>query len=59
MKSFASLTFVTLTIYGRCTNSIPFYTNITSHAHGVQHLNTFHLYLMSGVLESSYSEKRS
>jgi hypothetical protein len=35
MTSFTSLTFVPLTIYGMRINSILFYTNITSHAHGV------------------------
>jgi len=40
MTSFASLTFVPLTIYGMCIHSILFYTNITSHARGVQHLTT-------------------
>jgi len=38
MTRFPSLTFVPLTIYGMCINSILFYTNITSHAHCVQHL---------------------
>jgi len=40
MTSFASLTFVPLTIYGMCRHSILFYTNITSHAHAVQHSTT-------------------
>jgi hypothetical protein len=38
ITSFTSLTFVQLTIYGMCKNSILFYTNITSYAHGVKHI---------------------
>jgi hypothetical protein len=59
MTSFTSLTFVPLTIYGMCVNSVLSYTNITSPCTWCTTLNSFHLYLKPGVLESSYSQKRS
>ena len=57
--SFTSLTFVPLTIYGMRVNSIFSSTNITSSCTWCTTFNSFHLYRKSGVLELSYSEKRS
>jgi len=59
MTSFTSLTSVPLTIYGMCIHFLflPIKHNLT--CTWCTTFNILHLYLMSSMLESSYSQKRN